>query len=123
VPYDYGTVTILRQDAVGGLEVLGTDGTWAGVAPAPGAFVVNIGDLMARWTNDRWRSTLHRVVDPPDPAAAAARRQSMPYFQNANWSAEISCLPTCLGPGEEPRYAPVLAGPHLMAKFRKSVTF
>jgi isopenicillin N synthase-like dioxygenase len=94
----------------------------AGVEPAPGAFVVNIGDLMARWTNDQWRSTLHRVIDPADPAAAAARRQSMPYFQNANWSAEISCLPTCLEPGEKPRYAPVLAGPHLMAKFRKSVT-
>jgi hypothetical protein len=46
----------------------------------------------------------------------------MPYFQNANWSAEISCLPTCVGPGEKPRYEPVLAGPHLMAKFRRSVT-
>jgi len=90
-----------------------------GVAPVPGAFVINIGDLMARWTNDRWRSTLHRVVDP---AAAPARRQSMAYFQNANWSAAISCLPTCLGPGEKPRYQPVLAGPHLMGKFRRSVT-
>ena len=120
---DYGTLTILRQDAVGGLEVLGPGGRWAGVEPVPGAFVINIGDLMARWTNDRWRSTVHRVVDPPDPAAAAARRQSMPFFQNANWSAEISCLPTCREPGEKPRYEPVLAGPHLAGKFRKSVTF
>jgi isopenicillin N synthase-like dioxygenase len=119
---DYGTLTILRQDTVGGLEVLGPAGTWTGVEPVPGAFVVNIGDLMARWTNDRWRSTLHRVVNPPDPSAAAARRQSMPYFQNANWSAEISCLPTCLEPGEQPRYVPVLAGPHLMGKFRRSVS-
>jgi len=118
---DYGTLTILRQDAVGGLEVLGPGGRWAGVESVPGAFVINIGDLMARWTNDRWRSTLHRVVDPPDPAAASARRQSMPYFQNANWSAEITCLPTCLGPGERPRYEPVLAGPHLAGKFRRSV--
>ena len=118
---DYGTLTILRQDAVGGLEVLGPGGRWAGVEPVPGAFVINIGDLMARWTNDRWRSTLHRVIDPPDPAAAAARRQSMPYFQNANWSAEVSCLPTCLEPGGKPRYEPVLAGPHLMGKFRRSV--
>jgi isopenicillin N synthase-like dioxygenase len=119
---DYGTVTILRQDAVGGLEVLDPGGTWAGVEPVPGAFVINIGDLMARWTNDRWRSTLHRVVDPPDPSAATARRQSMAYFQNANWSARISCLPTCLEPGEKPRYAPVLAGPHLMGKFRRAVS-
>jgi len=120
---DYGTLTILRQDTVGGLEVLDPGGTWVGVEPVPGAFVINIGDLMARWTNDRWRSTVHRVVDPPDPAAANARRQSMPYFQNANWSAQVSCLPTCLQPGEVPRYEPVLAGPHLMGRFRRSVTF
>jgi len=117
---DYGTLTILRQDAVGGLEVLDPGGAWTGVEPVPGAFVINLGDLMARWTNDRWRSTLHRVVDPPGPGRA--RRQSMAYFQNANWSAEIACLPTCLPPGTRPRYAPVLAGPHLMSKFRKSVT-
>jgi isopenicillin N synthase-like dioxygenase len=118
---DYGTLTILRQDTVGGLEVLDLNDSWVGVESVPGAFVINIGDLMARWTNDRWHSTLHRVVDPADPSASRARRQSMPYFQNANWSAEISCLPTCLAPGEKPRYDTVLAGPHLMSKFRKSV--
>ncbi|MDT4925605.1 MAG: hypothetical protein QOG01_3318 [Pseudonocardiales bacterium] len=120
---DYGTITVLRQDTVGGLEVLDLDDNWVSVESVPGAFVINIGDLMARWTNDRWKSTLHRVVDPPDEAQARARRQSMPYFQNANWSAEIACLPTCLGPGERPKYEPVLAGPHLMSKFRRSVTF
>jgi isopenicillin N synthase-like dioxygenase len=118
---DYGTLTILRQDAVGGLEVLDAGGSWTGVESVPGAFVINIGDLMARWTNDQWRSTLHRVVDPPGAAASQARRQSMPYFQNANWSAEITCLPTCLAAGETAKYAPVLAGPHLIAKFRKAV--
>ena len=119
---DYGTVTVLRQDAVGGLQVRDLAGGWVDVESVPGAFVVNIGDLMARWTNDRWTSTMHRVVDPPDATRACARRQSMPYFQNANYSAEISCLPTCLAPGESPRYAPVQAGPHLMGKFRKSVS-
>jgi isopenicillin N synthase-like dioxygenase len=119
---DYGIVTVLWADRVAGLQVLGADRAWHDVMPEPGALLVNLGDALARWTNDRWRSTLHRVVDPPDPAAAAARRQSMPYFQNANWSAEISCLPTCLAPGEKPRYEPVLAGPHLMGKFRRSVT-
>jgi isopenicillin N synthase-like dioxygenase len=122
---DYGTLTILRQDAVGGLEVLDPGGTWVGVEPVPGAFVVNLGDLMARWTNDRWRSTLHRVTDPPHadpPGSGPGRRQSMPYFQNANWSAQIACLPSCVAPGERPRYEPVLAGPHLMSKFRRSVS-
>jgi isopenicillin N synthase-like dioxygenase len=121
---DYGTLTILRQDAVGGLEVLDPGGSWVGVEPVPGAFVVNLGDLMARWTNDRWRSTLHRVTDSPGtgpPGSGPGRRQSMPYFQNANWSAPITCLPSCLAPGERPRYEPVLAGPHLMGKFRRSV--
>jgi isopenicillin N synthase-like dioxygenase len=106
---------------VGGLEVLGPDGRWAGVTPVPDAFVIKLGDLMARWTNGRWRSTLHRVVDPPGATAAMARRQSMAYFQNANWSARVDPLPGCLAPGEQPHYEPVLAGPHLMAKFRRSV--
>lgn len=119
---DYGTLTVLRQDAVGGLEVLDLHGNWVGVESVPGAFVINIGDLLARWTNDRWKSTLHRVVDPADATQARARRQSMPFFQNANWSAEITCLPTCLEPGQSPKYQTVLAGPHLMSKFRKSVS-
>ena len=71
------------------------------------------------WNEPREALLGHRVVDPP---GATARRQSMAYFQNANWSAQISCLPTCLEPGEQPRYAPVLAGPHLMGKFRRSVS-
>ena len=58
---------------MGGLEVLGPGGRWAGVEPVSGAFVINIGDLMARWTNDRWRSTLHRVVDPPEPPGRRGR--------------------------------------------------
>lgn len=62
---DYGACTILLADDMPGLEILGPDGAWHGVRPVPGAFIVNIGDLLARWTNDRWRSTLHRVVPPP----------------------------------------------------------
>lgn len=129
---DYGTLTILRQDDVGGLEVQCLDGRWAPVTPVPGAYVINIGDLMARWTNDRWRSTMHRVVDPPADARGAqrttegrawsARRQSMPFFHNANWDADIVALPTCVPPGEAPRYPRVLAGPHLAEKFGRSVT-
>ena len=119
---DYGTLTLLRQDTVGGLEVTTRSGDWVGVDSIPGAFVVNIGDLMASWTNDRWRSTVHRVTDPPPGEDGSyTRRFSMPFFHNANWDATVCCLPTCLTPGERARHAPVVAGPHLRSKFRRSV--
>jgi isopenicillin N synthase-like dioxygenase len=115
---DYGTLTILRQDlGPGGLEVLAPSGAWIPVRPLPDALVVNLGDTLARWTNDRWRSTLHRVVVPADDDGRRAR-QSMAFFHNANWDAVIECLPTCSGPADPPRYAPVTAGRHLMDKFR-----
>jgi isopenicillin N synthase-like dioxygenase len=118
---DYGTLTILKQDRVGGLQVLTQDEQWAAVEAIDGAFVINIGDLMARWTNDRWRSTLHRVVDPaPDAAGTIPRRHSMPFFHNANWDASVAALPTCVPAGEQPKYETVLAGPHLQAKFTKA---
>ncbi len=117
---DYGTLTILRQDRVGGLEVQTQAGEWAAVEPVDGAFVINIGDLMSRWTNDRWRSTLHRVVDPrPNLRGEIARRHSMPFFHNANWDAVVAPI---LRPGEQPRHEPVLAGPHLQQKFAKATS-
>jgi len=120
---DYGSLTILLQEqAPGGLEVQGLEGDWHPVPAVQGAFVVNLGDLMARWTNDRWRSTLHRVVNPPRDALGSTRRQSMAFFHQPNWDAEIVCLPTCLGPGEQPKYPPVFSGPHLAAKFKSTVT-
>jgi isopenicillin N synthase-like dioxygenase len=125
---DYGTLTILRQEpGRAGLEVhdAATD-AWLPIPPAEGALVINIGDLMARWTNDRWTSTLHRVVNPDAAAGATAsasqRRQSMPFFHNANYSTIVECLPSCLADGEAPRYEPVMAGPHLAGKTTKSVT-
>lgn len=117
---DYGLLTILRQDTVGGLQVSDSHGDWVPVPTIADAYVINIGDLMARWTNDRWRSTLHRVVNPVDGVAQAARRQSVPFFFNANFDAEIACLPSCLAAGEEPHHETVIAGPHLMGKFRRA---
>ncbi len=70
---------------------------------------------MARWTNDRWRSTMHRVVVPPIPAP---RRLTMPFFHNANWDARIECI---VADGEQPHYPPTTAGRHLMDKFRATV--
>lgn len=113
---DYGTLTILLADPVQrGLQVQDDQGNWHDVHPVPGSFVVNLGDAMARWTNDRWRSTMHRVLVPE------GRRQSIAFFHNANWDALIECLPTCLAPGDVPRYEPMAAGPHLMHKFQSTV--
>lgn len=118
---DYGTLTLLRQDdAPGGLEVRGADGAWHAVPAVAGAFVVNVGDALERWSNDRWRSTLHRVVVPPTDPGRDCTRQSMAFFHNANWDAVIECLPTCTGPDNPPKYAPVTAGRHLMDKFRST---
>ena len=118
---DYGSLTILLPEAGSrGLEILAPDGAWIEVRPRPGAFVVNLGDLMARWTNDRWTSTLHRVVMPAD--GAAARRQSFAFFHQPNWNAEITALAACLAPGETPKYPPVRSGPYLMSKFKSTTT-
>lgn len=100
------------------MEILTPDGAWTPVPPIPGAFVINIGDLMAQWTNDRWISTLHRVVNPPPDAGGLERRQSLAFFHQPDWDAEIAALPACVAPGETARHAPVRSGPHLMGKFR-----
>jgi isopenicillin N synthase-like dioxygenase len=124
---DYGTITILRQERkLGGLQVLSPvvstsqKEEWIELPYVAGSYVVNLGDAMARWTNNRWRSTLHRVLTPPLDASEPTRRQSIAFFHNANWDAIIECLPTCQSATEPPAYAPIAAGPHLMAKFQST---
>jgi isopenicillin N synthase-like dioxygenase len=109
---DYGTLTILKpQPGSQGLQIaLGQD--WIDVPAPDDAFVINIGDLMARWTADRWVSTLHRVVAKPDQPA----RQSLAFFHQPNWDAVIGPL------DGSTTYPPVQSGPYLMAKFRSTGT-
>lgn len=115
---DYGSLTILKtEDRPGGLQVLGKHGEWLDVPHRPGCFVVNIGDMLARWTNDRWVSTLHRVVNPPPDRAAGSRRQSVVFFQNPNYDALVSCLPGCADAANPPKYPPTTSGGHLREKF------
>ena len=117
---DYGAMTILAAtDAEGGLEVRMPDGRWAGVRPKPGEFVVNLGDMMARWTNERWASTLHRVVNPP-LGVAQSRRLSIGMFVHPNYDQRIECVPTCLAAGEKPRYPVITAGEHIKRKSERS---
>ncbi len=118
---DYGSLTILLPEPGSeGLEILNPEGVWTAVPPVAGAFVINIGDLMARWTNDRWVSTLHRVVNPASEAMARRRRQSLAFFHQPNWDAEIVALPSCLAAGEHAKYSAVLSGPYLMSKFQST---
>ena len=99
-----------------GLQVLGPDHTWHDVVPAPGAFLVNLGDLTAQWTNDRWRSTLHRVLPPARLPDRPNHRRSVAFFHDGDHDALIECLPTCQSADDPPRYPPVTAGEHLMGK-------
>lgn len=110
---DFGSLTLLATDgSPGGLQVMMPDGAWRDIVPVKGAFIVNLGDLMAQWTNDRWRSTLHRVVNPPAAVARNSRRHSLVFFHQPNYDALIECLPTCLAPGERPKYPPITSGNH-----------
>ena len=113
---DYGIVTVLYGDQVPGLEIVGPDGGWHSVVPEPGAYVINIGDLLAQWTNDRWRSTVHRVAAPPVGDTSHNRRRSMAFFHDGDWDAIVECLPTCVSDDNPAKYEPVRALDHLMNK-------
>ncbi|WP_051839019.1 isopenicillin N synthase family dioxygenase [Streptomyces sp. NRRL F-5126] len=117
---DWGSLTILHQDdSPGGLQVLSSEGQWLDVPALEGSFVVNIGDLMARWTNDRWVSTVHRVVNPPRDLAHR-ERYSFPFFHQPNYDAVIECIPTCAGAGARKKYPPVRSGEYITGKFRRA---
>ena len=112
---DYGTLTLLWQDQLGGLEVRNAAGDWIAAPPLPGAFVVNIGDLFARWTNDLYSSNLHRAVNTNRGA-----RISVPFFVYPRANFEIECLETCRSPGRPARYEKVRADTYVMALLEQS---
>ena len=117
---DYDNLTIcLIEDRPGGLQARNTEGAWIDVPEVRDAFVVNIGDLMMRWTNDRWRSTRHRVVNPPRDRAISSRRISMCFFAEPNHDAIIECLPTCHGTNDPIKYLPITAGDYMIEKFAR----
>lgn len=113
---DFGGLTLLLQDQSGGLQVLNPKTeTWIDAVPVPGTYVVNIGDMFARWTNDRYRSTLHRVVNK-----SGRDRYSIPFFYSGNPDHRVACLPNCLGEGETPRYAPTTVEAHYREMYRRT---
>jgi isopenicillin N synthase-like dioxygenase len=115
---DYGSLTILRtEDKPGGLQVLNRAGDWVDVPIAPESFIINIGELMARWTNERWRATLHRVVNPPEAQVSVSRRLSLVFFHNPNYDAPVAALPGTVPHGEAPKHPPTTSGDHLRSQF------
>ena len=106
---DYGMLTILSGERAPGLQVRTRSGEWVDVATDKYRFVCNIGDLLMRWTNDRWVSNTHRVLNPPREIARASSRMSIAFFHHPNFDAMIECIPGCAGDAP-PRYEPVLSG-------------
>jgi isopenicillin N synthase-like dioxygenase len=113
---DFGGLTLLRQGEIGGLQVWDQgSGGWIHADPLPGTFVVNLGDMIARWTNDRYRSTVHRVVN-----ASGKQRYSVPFFYTGNYAHTVECIPTCLAPGEQPKYPPITVEQHMRAMYQRT---
>lgn len=113
---DFGGITLLMQDSVGGLQVWDEQANgWIDATPVPGAYVVNIGDLFARWTNDRYVSTLHRVIN-----ASGRQRYSIPFFFTGNPLHSVECISTCLPEGAAPKYPAITVEEHLMDCYRRT---
>lgn len=108
---DFGTLTILGTDGAPGLQVRDRNRAWIDVSAPPDSFVVNVGDLMSRWTNDRWTSSIHQVVNPPRQRADQ-RRLSLVFFHEPNPDTVVTCLPGCC----VARYPAVMAAEHRRAK-------
>jgi isopenicillin N synthase-like dioxygenase len=108
---DYGNVTLLATDAVGGLMVRDRSGQWLNAPVVPGAFVCNIGDCLMRWSNDVYVSTPHKVVSPPNKD-----RYSIAFFLDPNPDANVACLPTCVAPDRPAKYPPVAGADFLRSR-------
>ena len=112
---DYGFITLLAQDDVGGLEVRNKAGNWIAAPPIAGTFVMNVGDILARWSNDRFVSTPHRVIN-----RSGRERYSQPFFFDPGMATNIEVLPSCIGPGQEAKHARVIYGDYLMERIDKN---
>lgn len=115
---DYGTLTVLFQDDAGGLQVQGLDGEWIDAPPIPGTVVINTGDLIARWSNDFFKSTPHRVV--PRPAAMKNGRQSIAFFSDPDPEVLIETIPSCITEENPAKYSPITAGEHIRQRIMAS---
>ena len=114
---DFGVLTVLCQDEIGGLEIRRRDGTWAAMPPIPGTLVVNIGDLLERWSNRRYRSTVHRVIN-----ASGRERLSLVLAYDPNFETLVDPRAFC-AEGETPHDAPITCGDYLLWRFAKAFSY
>ena len=118
---DLGMMTILTSDNDrGGLQVKRRGGDWVDVPVIPGAFMVNIGDLTMRWTNDVWVSTPHRVINPPIQAGASSRRLSIGYFFIPDYDTPITCIDSCRSPETPAKYETLTVHEYRTSRFAKT---
>jgi len=110
---DWGAITILLQDGVGGLQVHDGGDHWIEAPPIPGTFIINLGDLVPRWTNGLYRSTMHRVIN-----RSGRERYSAAFFFDGRGDYVSDVVPTCIAPGEAPKFAPLSVNDHLAEMFR-----
>ncbi|MEI6721548.1 MAG: 2-oxoglutarate and iron-dependent oxygenase domain-containing protein [Betaproteobacteria bacterium] len=115
---DWGCMTLLWQDQVGGLQVGNRAGQWIDAPYIEGTFVVNIGDMLERWSNDLFVSTPHRVVN-----ASGRERYSIPMFYDPDFDTAVECLPNCSGPGNPPKYPRTVAGEYITAKYDEAYAY
>lgn len=113
---DYGSITLLFQDAIGGLQLRRADGSWMNVDPVPGAVNINTGDLMCRWSNGRYPSTEHRVL----PRLGVGDRYSIAYFTDPDDQTLVQCLPACVSAERPAGFADITAGEHIQSKIDAS---
>ena len=117
---DYGSITLLFQDQRGGLQVQSPSGTFVDARPIAGTIVVNAGDLLARWSNDTIKSTIHRVVEPPapmeEPGDTHQARYSIAYFCNPDFEKFIDAIPGTIGTSEVKKYEGINSGQYLVQR-------
>ena len=114
---DFGVLTVLCQDAMGGLQIQRRNGEWGAMPPIPGTLVVNIGDLLERWSNRRYRSTVHRVIN-----SSGRERLSLVLAYDPNFETLVDPRAFC-AEGEAPRDEPITCGDYLLWRFRKAFSY
>ncbi len=114
---DWGALTILAQDHHGGLEVCTPQGQWVEAPPLEGSFVVNLGDMIPRWTNGLYHSNPHRVRNR---FSNGQPRFSIPFFYEPDYFARIEAVPGTVPAGQAPRFAPCTAGEHLREMYERT---